>query len=118
MTIGMAQETLGEKLDVTFQQVQKYESGFNRLSASKLYQAAKLLGVPIDYFFAGMNDEAEAEASVATMKDVWDGESLALNRAFAKIKNRRLAQGLLSVIGELAKPIAPPATGSGKKKRR
>jgi transcriptional regulator with XRE-family HTH domain len=49
--IGMSQEKLGELLGITFQQVQKYEKGSNRISASRLYYAAKTLGVPVQFFF-------------------------------------------------------------------
>ena len=49
--IGLSQEKLGEQLGLTFQQVQKYEKGSNRISASRLWQMAKILGVPVSFFF-------------------------------------------------------------------
>ncbi len=52
--INMSQERLGELLGITFQQVQKYEKGFNRISASRLFYAAKTLGVPVQFFFDGL----------------------------------------------------------------
>ncbi|NMD07377.1 MAG: helix-turn-helix transcriptional regulator [Phyllobacteriaceae bacterium] len=52
--INMSQERLGELLGITFQQVQKYEKGANRISASRLFYAAKTLGVPINFFFEGL----------------------------------------------------------------
>jgi transcriptional regulator with XRE-family HTH domain len=52
--INMSQERLGELLDITFQQVQKYEKGANRISASRLFYAAKTLGVPVQFFFEGL----------------------------------------------------------------
>jgi transcriptional regulator with XRE-family HTH domain len=52
--INMSQERLGELLGITFQQVQKYEKGSNRISASRLFYAAKTLGVPIQFFFDGL----------------------------------------------------------------
>src|SRR5690606_38472899 len=51
MLIGMSQEKLGEKLGLTFQQVQKYEKGSNRVSASRLHHMAQILNVPVQYFF-------------------------------------------------------------------
>lgn len=54
--LGCSQSALGEALQVTFQQVQKYERGVNRISASKLYVASVFLGVSVDYFFAGFDD--------------------------------------------------------------
>lgn len=56
--LGLSQERLAEALDLTFQQVQKYEKGTNRISASKLFETARFLGVDIGYFFEGLNREA------------------------------------------------------------
>jgi len=50
MLVGMSQEKLGESLGLTFQQVQKYEKGANRIGASRLYQIARVLGVPVEFF--------------------------------------------------------------------
>jgi transcriptional regulator with XRE-family HTH domain len=52
--ISMSQERLGELLGITFQQVQKYEKGANRISASRLFYTAKTLGVPVQFFFEGL----------------------------------------------------------------
>lgn len=57
--IGMSQHTLGERLALTFQQVQKYERGLNRVSASKLYQIGQALGVSIGYFYEGLDETAD-----------------------------------------------------------
>ena len=56
MLLGMSQEKLGEHLGLTFQQVQKYEKGVNRIGASRLFDLAKVLGVPVQFFY----DEAPA----------------------------------------------------------
>ena len=61
--IGLSQEKLGAALGLTFQQVQKYEKGSNRVSASRLYNVAKVLGVPVQYFF----DELQGEQQPAAM---------------------------------------------------
>ena len=53
MALGMSQEKLGDAIGLTFQQVQKYEKGANRISASRLQQIAHVLGVPVTYFFDG-----------------------------------------------------------------
>src|ERR1700754_427873 len=53
MLIGMSQERLGDLLGLTFQQVQKYEKGVNRIGAGRLFDVARILGVPIDYFYEG-----------------------------------------------------------------
>jgi len=60
LLIGMSQEKLGELLGITFQQVQKYEKGSNRVSASRLYHVAKVLSVPVQYFF----DELQGETGI------------------------------------------------------
>jgi transcriptional regulator with XRE-family HTH domain len=57
MLIGMSQEKLGELLGLTFQQVQKYEKGVNRIGAGRLFQVARILSVPIDYFYEGVVDQ-------------------------------------------------------------
>ena len=51
LLVGMSQEKLGELLGITFQQVQKYEKGSNRVSASRLYQISRVLSVPVQYFY-------------------------------------------------------------------
>src|SRR5882757_8840256 len=53
MLIGMSQEKLGDMLGLTFQQVQKYEKGVNRIGAGRLYEIARILGVPVDFFYEG-----------------------------------------------------------------
>lgn len=60
--IGMTQTTLGTALGLTFQQVQKYETGTNRLSCSRLYDLARTLGVPFSYFFTNLPQEVESQS--------------------------------------------------------
>src|SRR3712207_6060540 len=66
MLVGMSQERLGEALKITFQQVQKYEKGTNRISASRLQQIANVLGVTIDFFYEGATSDGTAAAPDAT----------------------------------------------------
>lgn len=61
--LKMSQEKLGELLGVSFQQVQKYERGQNRVSASRLFEIARVMGVPIDFFFDGLEGQASASES-------------------------------------------------------
>src|SRR5271154_7500275 len=75
MLIGMSQERLGDLLDLTFQQVQKYEKGVNRIGAGRLFEVSRILGVPIDYFYEGVSNQmgggfAESEASPPVMEFV------------------------------------------------
>ena len=66
--LGLSQIVFAEQLGITSQQLQKYESGANRISAGCLWQASKILGVPISYFFKGLNREEEVAAEDA---DAW-----------------------------------------------
>src|SRR6201996_5365569 len=59
--LGLSQEKLGEKIGLTFQQVQKYERGVNRIGASRLWELAQILDVPVQFFFAELSDEAAQE---------------------------------------------------------
>jgi len=72
MMLGMSQEKLGDALGLTFQQVQKYERGANRISASKLYEIARALRVPIAWFFEGLSDP---EAGPADGPGRWAGDA-------------------------------------------
>lgn len=68
--LGLSQEKLAEGLGITFQQVQKYERGSNRISASRLYNMAELLDVPITYFFEGVDGrDGASKASAKSRKD-------------------------------------------------
>lgn len=60
MLVNISQEEMGEFLGLTFQQVQKYEKGTNRISASRLYEIAQHLTVPITYFYEGLPDSGDA----------------------------------------------------------
>jgi transcriptional regulator with XRE-family HTH domain len=85
--INMSQERLGELLGITFQQVQKYEKGANRISASRLFYAAKTLGVPVQFFFDGLPGvEADGMKESATpdefMANMMTPEGIQLAKAF------------------------------------
>src|ERR1700742_5088351 len=91
MLIGMSQERLGDLLGLTFQQVQKYEKGVNRIGAGRLFEVSRILGVPIDFFYDGVAaslDDKSASAETAPIMDfVSSGEGLQLSLAFMKIKD-------------------------------
>ncbi|MGE5514696.1 MAG: helix-turn-helix domain-containing protein [Bacteroidota bacterium] len=111
--LGMSQEKLGEALGLTFQQVQKYERGANRIGASRLYDLSRVLDVPVSYFFEDMGDETMAASPrymVRATEDppqVDDGrmvqrETLELVRAYYRIRDpevRKQVQELASVLG-------------------
>lgn len=102
--LKLTQERLGELLDLTFQQVQKYEKGVNRVSAGRLYEIAGVLGVPINYFFEGAEEFLEAEQSeFAENEDephapVMTPETLELISAFQKIEDVSLRKSLLNTV--------------------
>lgn len=100
--MGLTQPALGEAVDLTFQQIQKYERGATRISASRLYQFASILDVDIDYFFDGM---AEDDLEVLPIGHGEPGrmrEALALVRAYYLIED----EGVRRSVFELTKAIA------------
>lgn len=105
MLIGMSQEKLGESLELTFQQVQKYEKGSNRVGASRLYQIAQVLGVPISYFYEGL-EAASADDEVPDIGFDFEllstTEGIQLNAAFFSISDPGLRKRLLDLIKLLA----------------
>ena len=106
MLIGMSQERLGELLGLTFQQVQKYEKGVNRIGAGRLFEVARILGVPIDYFYEGASTQvagpSENGASPPVMEFVSSGEGLQLSLAFMKIKDPKLRKRVLDLVKQMA----------------
>ncbi|MBI1399931.1 helix-turn-helix domain-containing protein [Hyphomonas sp.] len=102
--LKLTQERLGELLELTFQQVQKYEKGVNRVSAGRLYEIAGVLGVPISYFFEGAEEFLDAEhAEFAEDEDephapVMTPETLELISAFHKIEDVSLRKSLLNTV--------------------
>ena len=110
MLIGMSQEKLGEMLGLTFQQVQKYEKGVNRIGAGRLFQVAHILGVPIDYFYEGVNGASENTPGFAepgggsppVMEFLSSGEGLQLSLAFMKIKDPKVRKRVLDLVKSLS----------------
>ncbi|WFS69566.1 helix-turn-helix transcriptional regulator (plasmid) [Agrobacterium leguminum] len=104
--VGMSQESLGAAIGVTFQQVQKYEKGMNRVGASRLARIAEVLGVPVSFFFSGAGDSAAAIASWTADREITDfissPEGLALNKAFAKIENLAVKRKVVALVKTLS----------------
>ena len=111
MLIGMSQEKLGDLLGLTFQQVQKYEKGVNRIGAGRLFEIARILGVPIDFFYDGVASSADTLASAAppVMEFVSSTEGLQLSLAFMKIKDPKVRKRVL----DLVKSLAQEESGEG-----
>ena len=109
MLIGMSQEKLGEQLNLTFQQVQKYEKGSNRIGASRLFQIAQILGVPVQFFYDDMEVPsgtaagfAESDSHDNVMDFVSTAEGVTLNRAYARISDPQLRRRVLDLVRALA----------------
>lgn len=106
--LGMSQEALGKAVGLTFQQVQKYEKGTNRIGAGRLFDFAKILSVPIAYFFEGLEEGATAkgfaenEASDFEYEDMSNKESMALIRAFNKVSDPQVRKRILGLVKSLA----------------
>jgi transcriptional regulator with XRE-family HTH domain len=110
MMLGMSQEKLGDSLDLTFQQVQKYEKGANRIGASRLQQISNILQVPVAFFFEGAPQtpgqpasgfgEAPSPAYVSDFLATSDG--LALTKAFMGIKDAKLRRKIVDLVEQIA----------------
>jgi transcriptional regulator with XRE-family HTH domain len=112
--LGLSQERLGDLIGLTFQQVQKYESGANRVSSSRLYDIARVLDIGIPYFFEGMTAEVEGQSpghlqgAVPLVSDdekdpMARRETLELVRAYYQIKNPRIRKQLVDLTRSLGK---------------
>jgi transcriptional regulator with XRE-family HTH domain len=110
MMLSMSQEKLGDALGLTFQQVQKYEKGTNRIGASRLQQIAQILQVPVSFFFEGAPHspghagggmgEAPSPAYVADFLATSDG--LSLTKAFMRIKSSKLRRRIVDLVEQIA----------------
>jgi len=111
MMLGMSQEKLGDALGLTFQQVQKYEKGTNRIGASRLQQISHILQVPVSFFFDGAPavqlggrteglSEAPSPAYVSDFLATSDG--LALTKAFMRITDSKLRRRIVDLVEQIA----------------
>jgi transcriptional regulator with XRE-family HTH domain len=121
--LGMSQGTLAGALNITFQQVQKYEKGTNRIGASRLQEIATILGVPVSFFFhdgdelppSSIGIGVPSGASNSVMQFLSSTDSLKLNQAFLRIKNPTVRRSIITFIESLADkqerlhPSAPKA---------
>src|SRR5262245_8708590 len=108
LMLAMSQEKLGDALGLTFQQVQKYEKGANRIGASRLEQISHILQVPIEFFFEGAPNAlaphgSGSALSIAQIDDFVSGsEGLRLIRAFMRIDNVALRRRIVMLVQEIA----------------
>ena len=103
-------------LDLTFQQVQKYEKGVNRISAGRLYEVASVLGVPVTYFYDGAEEylaserEGFAELDESVQAPVMNSETLDLVAAFQNIDDPALRKSILSTVKAASKALKSTET--------
>jgi transcriptional regulator with XRE-family HTH domain len=107
MLIGMSQERLGELLGLTFQQVQKYEKGVNRIGAGRLFDIARILGVSIDYFYEGLMGApnrgfAENDSSPPIIEFISSPDGLQLALGFTRIRDPKVRKRVLDLVKSLA----------------
>jgi transcriptional regulator with XRE-family HTH domain len=110
MLIGMSQEKLGDLLGLTFQQVQKYEKGVNRIGAGRLFEISRILGAEIPYFYEGVMHDLSRRASgfaedgerPPVMEFVSSGEGLQLNLAFMRISDPKVRKRVVDLVKSLA----------------
>ena len=109
MMLGMSQEKLGEALGITFQQIQKYEKGTNRIGASRLQQISTILQVPVAFFFEGApgdgspaDDFTDAPSSAYVTDFLATSDGLALTKAFMKIANPKLRRRIVDLVEQIA----------------
>jgi transcriptional regulator with XRE-family HTH domain len=110
MMLGMSQEKLGEQLGITFQQIQKYEKGTNRIGASRLQHIARVLTVPVAFFFedappspspsgVGM---AEPQAANYIVDFLSSSEGIQLNKAFVRVKDAKQRRRIIDLVRAMA----------------
>ncbi len=115
MLLGMSQEKLGEQLGLTFQQIQKYEKGINRIGASRLFELAKVLGVSVQFFYddapgghsndntsSGVAGFAERPADTYVVDFLSSREGIELNKAFVKIADAKVRRTIVDLVRTLA----------------
>jgi transcriptional regulator with XRE-family HTH domain len=111
MMLAMSQEKLGDALGLTFQQVQKYEKGTNRIGASRLQQIAHILQVPVSFFFEGAphvgphpdsNGMREAPSPTYVSDFLATSDGLALTKSFMRIKEPKLRRRIVDLVEAIA----------------
>jgi len=114
--LGLSQEKLGEKLGITFQQIQKYEKGTNRVGASRLQAMASALEVPVSFFFPDTSPLADGagmqEEGASFMMDFMStSEGLELSRDFLRIRSGKLRRRIVELVRTLADEQAEAGEG-------
>jgi len=117
MLVGLSQEKLGDSMGLTFQQIQKYEKGVNRIGASRLFKLSQVLDVPVQFFFDGMPASEDSSVAGVANRDTEaflfeflnTRDGLELNRAFIKVSDPEVRRSVIDLVRSL---------GRGKKSRK
>jgi len=110
MMLGMSQEKLGESLGITFQQIQKYEKGTNRIGASRIQHISRVLSVPVSFFFDGAPGVSadgpraigDAEPPTYLVDFLATTDGIQLNKAFVRIKDAKLRRRVIDLVRAMA----------------
>ena len=107
LMLDLSQTELADALGISFQQVQKYEKGTNRISASRLQQISEFLQAPISFFFEGLPKNTPKQTAAATVpahisEFIATTDGLSLIRAYTRIKRRNLRQAIVTLVEKLA----------------
>lgn len=102
LVLGISQEDLGKAVGVSFQQIQKYEKGANRIGASRLQRLAHALQVPISYFFEGMGGGEADNEGENIMAFLATAQGLALAKGFMRIRNSNVRRRIIEFVAAVA----------------
>lgn len=110
MMLGLSQEGLGDKLGLTFQQVQKYEKGINRIGASRLQQLSQILGTNVSFFFEGAPNGGNG--AVEPIPDFLSAflatsDGIAIARAFGQIADAKIRHRIVALAEQIAESAQP-----------
>lgn len=107
MELGMSQEKLGDALELTFQQVQKYEKGANRIGSSRLLEISNILSVPVSYFFHGLEKHTGGVSKTSDVATAFFAKRNAMNLAIGFNRlNEKLQSNIVDLVEGLADAIA------------
>jgi len=104
INLGISQKVLGKLLDITFQQIQKYEKGTNRISSGKLWETSVILNTPIEYFFAGLENPVKLKENSFECEDL-GREILIISRLLKQVTDKRKRKDFIATIKNILKFI-------------
>jgi transcriptional regulator with XRE-family HTH domain len=110
LTAGMSQVELAAQIGVTFQQVQKYEKGLNRVGAGRLSEIAEILDIPLSQFFEPAKSPRAQESAAVQLGFLTDRNAVRLMTAYSDIADRGIRQALADLVENIAKWASPAAT--------